>query len=76
MNVAEAITRIENELSIIDLIGHYSELTPKGKNYTGKCPFLQIKEVIYSFEKEKYIQVFPMWYRWKSYSFYNGIRKY
>jgi len=44
MNVAEAIKKIENELSVVELIRHYSELTPKGKNFTGKCPFCNSKK--------------------------------
>ena len=42
-NLSEVAARIKDSLDIVEVIGGYISLTPKGKSHTAPCPFHQEK---------------------------------
>ena len=51
----ELINEIRNSVDIVDVISSYLELTPKGRNYFGICPFHDDNHPSMSVSKEKQI---------------------
>ena len=51
----DLINEIRNSVDIVDVIGSYLELTPKGRNYFGVCPFHDDNNPSMSVSKEKQI---------------------
>lgn len=51
----EEINNIRSNVDIVDVISSYIPLTPKGKNYFGKCPFHDDHAPSMSVSKEKQI---------------------
>lgn len=51
----EEINNIRSNVDIVDIISGYIPLTPKGKNYFGKCPFHDDHAPSMSVSKEKQI---------------------
>lgn len=51
----ELISEIRSSVDIVDVIGSYVELTPKGRNYFGICPFHDDNHPSMSVSKEKQI---------------------
>lgn len=51
----EEINEIRKSVDIVDVISSYIPLTPKGKNYFGKCPFHDDHSPSMSVSKEKQI---------------------
>ncbi|HHW69493.1 MAG TPA: DNA primase [Tenericutes bacterium] len=51
----EKINEIRNSIDIVELIGRYIPLTPRGKNYFGVCPFHDDHSPSMSVSKDKQI---------------------
>lgn len=51
----ELINEIRSSVDIVDVIGNYVELTPKGRNFFGVCPFHNDNHPSMSVSKEKQI---------------------
>ena len=51
----EKINEIRNSVDIVDVISNYVQLTPKGKNFMGICPFHDDNSPSMSVSREKKI---------------------
>lgn len=56
---ANTINEIRNSLDIVDVISTYIQLTPKGKNYFGVCPFHDDHSPSMSVSRER--QIYTCW---------------
>ncbi|MGX7347664.1 DNA primase [Aerococcus vaginalis] len=49
----QVIDDIKNQVDIVDIISHYVDLTKRGKNYVGLCPFHDERTPSFTIEPEK-----------------------
>jgi len=70
----EKLEEIRNKVDIVEVIGSYIPLTPKGKNYFGVCPFHDDHTPSMSISKEK--QIYTCFVCHETGNVFNFIMKY